>query len=103
MPINKKRYVLYRTDEWNHPIYWQWFSVSLDYKVDWARQTHFCVLFSDFTRWEAIFDTNVKNTKLDNMAFICGFESEILAIEHGARRGWMKNARGMKARKRNPD
>jgi len=92
MPSKKKRYVFYKTDEWNHPIYWQWFSVSVDYKVDWAKQTHFCTLFSDFTMWEAIYDTSAKDTKLENMAFIAGFESKEMAIKYGAKKGWMKAA-----------
>lgn len=92
MPRNQKRYVLYRTDEWNHPIYWQWFSVSANYKVDWAKQTHFCVLFSDFRQWEAVYDADASNTKLDNMLFISGFASERLAIEYGVKKRWIPNA-----------
>jgi hypothetical protein len=86
----KKRYVLYKTDEWNHPIIWQWFSVSLDQRVDWAKQTFFCELFSDFTKWQAVYDRDAGSTKLDNMLFVAGFESEALAIEHGQGKGWMK-------------
>lgn len=90
MTRRKKRHVLYKTDEWNRPIFWQWFSVSPDQKVDWARQTFFCELFSDFTKWEAIHDPDAENTKLDNMLFVSGFESEAQAIEHGLAKGWMK-------------
>jgi hypothetical protein len=87
----KKRYVLYKTDEWNHPIYWQWFSVSASHQVDWAKQTHFCVLFSDFAKWEAVYDTDAANTKLDNMQFVCGFEAKALAIEYGVnKKKWIK-------------
>jgi hypothetical protein len=99
MPKRKKRYVLYKTDEWNRPIYWQWFSVCRQYRVDWSKQTHFCVLFSDFDKWEAVYDTDAINTKLDNMDFVSGFESESLAIEHGRRKGWIKSVRGGKTDK----
>ena len=95
MTKKKKRYVLYKTDEWNHPIYWQWFSVSLDQKVDWTKQTFFCELFSDFSKWEAVHDSDAGNTKLDNMIFVSGFENEALAIEHGLEKGWIKNTKGV--------
>ena len=58
--------------------------------MDWAKQTHFCVLFSDFAKWEAVYDSNPTNTKLDNMKFIGGFESEALAIAYGRKKGWIK-------------
>ena len=100
MPSNRKRYVLYKTDEWNHPIYWQWFSVSASHQVDWAKQTHFCVLFSDFNKWEAVHDSDSTNTKIDNMKFISGFESKIFAIDSGRKRGWLKNARARQPKKK---
>ena len=90
MVKKKKRYVLYKTDEWNHPIIWQWFSVSLDQKIDWSKQTFFCELFSDFSKWQAVHDLDAGSTKLDNLAFVSGFESEALAIEHGLEKGWIK-------------
>ena len=93
MVKKKKRYVLYKTDEWNHPILWQWFSVSPNQKVDWMKQTFFCELFSDFTKWEAIYDPDKENTKLDNMNFVAGFESEDHARDHGSDKGWMKKVK----------
>lgn len=93
MAKKKKRYVLYKTDEWNHPILWQWFSVSSDQRIDWARQTFFCELFSDFSKWQAVHDSDAGSTKLDNMIFVAGFESEALAVEHGVNKGWIKRAR----------
>ena len=95
MAKKKKRYVLYKTDEWNHPIYWQWFSVSPDQKVDWTKQTFFCELFSDFKKWVAIYDTEPKNTKLDNMIFVSGFEDEALAIGYGYEKGWAKKIKNL--------
>ena len=98
MAKKKKRYVLYKTDEWNHPILWQWFSVTLDQQVDWTKQTFFCELFSDFTKWQAVHDPDAVNTKLDNMIFAIGFESEASAIEHGLEKGWIKKTRTVAAR-----
>jgi hypothetical protein len=95
----KKRYVLYKTDEWNHPILWQWFRVSLDYKIDWTKQTFFCELFSDFRKWEAIYDPDAVETKLDNLNFVAGFESEELAINHGIEKGWLNEVKAHMAKK----
>ena len=99
MGKKKKRYVLYKTDEWNHPILWQWFSVSLNQRVDWMKQTFFCELFSDFTKWQAVYDLEAGSTRLDNMHFVAGFESEQLATEHGVEKGWMNKTKAVVAKK----
>ncbi len=87
------RYVLYKTDDWNRPLYYQWYRVSLKYGAGWAGKSFFSYLLSRLEDWEPLFDQDPTETVLENMRFVAGFETKEAAISHGKQKGWMSRTK----------